>query len=144
MATTCWNALLHLNHACAVAASRMMRDGRTLEFSAQLHGEQEILINATVSRQIRNALQSGVELLADVPFATEVTTAWRDDDCRREMERMVAVVESLCAELQSRHDSLRDGQGAHAGPIEACDCDMSRLHRITVNAIELTRPLLLT
>lgn len=144
MSISHWNALLHLNYGCALAASRICRDGRNLEFSTPQHGEQEILVNAVISREIRSALDSGLELLADVPPATDVATSWRDDDCRRAIEQTMPTAERFCGELQSRHDSLRDEQGAHAKPIESCDCEMSRLHRVIVNAIELARTRLLS
>lgn len=143
MTCSFWNALLHLNYSCAAVASQMGRGGQTLEFSRPQHGEQEILVNEDRSREIRSGLQAGLELLAEVPLATDSAGSWRDDDCRRLIEQTMPVVERFCSELQSRHDSLRDEHGTHPRPIESCDCDMSRLHRVMVNGIELARGRLL-
>lgn len=96
-----------------------------------------------MAQQNREALQPGVILLAQMPLSTDAASPWRDEDCRRTIERQMPVVERFCGELQSRHDSLRDENGRHANPIETCDCDMSNLHRVLVNSIEFARGRLL-
>jgi hypothetical protein len=144
MSTTYWNALLHLNYGCAVATCQIRPDGRTIEFSQPQHGRTEILVNETIALRIRGALQSGVQLLADVPLGTDIATPWRDDDCRRMLEQTLPAVDQFCAELQTRHDSLRDDQGTHAKAIDRCDCELSRLHRLIINSAEFARARLLS
>jgi hypothetical protein len=143
MSTTYWDALLHLNHGCAIAALQLRRDGRALEFAIPQHSEREILINEALSGELRRHLASGCSLLAEAPLATDGTTAWRDDDCRQLIEQTMPTVEKFCGELQSRHDSLRDENGAHPMAIEHCSCEMSRLHHVLVNAVEYARSRLL-
>jgi len=143
MSTTYWDALLHLNHGCAIVALQLRPDGRSLLFAGAQHSEREILINQALSGEIRSSLRSGSQLLAQIPVATDVSNPWRDDDCRRLIEETMPVIERLCGEVQSRHDSLRDEQGKHPPRIEDCDCEMSRLHRLAVNAIEFARGRLL-
>jgi len=144
MSTTCWNALLHLNHGCAIAAMKIKFDGRSLVFVVPQHSEREILINQVLSEEIRQAIAAGSQLLVQLPQGADVTTPWRDDDCRRLIEQTMPTAERFCGELQSRHDSLRDAQGGHPRPIEDCDCEMSQMHRLMVNAIEYARARLLT
>jgi len=139
MPTTYWDALLHLNHGCAIVALQLRRDGRALVFDIPQHGEREILINEALSTEIRRSLAAGCALLAQVPLATEPMTPWRDDACRQIVEQTMPVAERFSGELQSRHDSLRDQNGSHPAPIERCGCEMSRMHRLIVNAIEFAR-----